>query len=323
MLRFLVRRLTIIPPGLVLVHFFGFAYGLAGRWFQLTQDPMHVVTQPPPAIGREYAAYLQQALGGEWGKLPGGSIETVLEAVVRTGRASLGLLAIAFTLSLLLGLLLGLASIRTNPPRVAGWLVPVAAVSLSMPSFYIGALLVTASIFYLFNVPGGKLPFPLRGYGWDIHLVLPTLVLMVRPTMQLAQVTAAVLADELTKQYVVAGRSLGHSWRRVRWKTALRNVTTPIILGTGSAFRLVIVELILVEWLFGWPGLGSLLAATLFRPQLAATSRLLAPPASYLDPPLLAAVLATFALLFLLGDTVTAVLVRVFDPRLRAPEGEA
>jgi peptide/nickel transport system permease protein len=323
MLRFLLRRLLIIPFVLVLVHFVGFGYAVAGRWFQLTQDPFHVMTQTPPQIWPAYFGYLQAGLRGDWGTLTGGNIETIPEAVMRTMQTSLGLVALAFTVAVVFGLLLGLLSVRTSPPGVAPWLIPLSAVSLSMPSFYIGALLLTASIFYLFTVPGGKLPFPLRGYGWDIHLVLPVVVLAVRPLMQIGQVTATVLADELSKPYVVAGRSLGHSWRRVRWKTALKNVVAPVILAVSGAFRLVIVELILVEWLFGWPGMGALLAHTLFRPQTASTLGASAGTAVYLYAPVLAGLLVAFALLFLLGDTLATALVRLIDPRLGPREGDA
>lgn len=323
MLRFLFRRLLIIPLVLVLVHFVGYAYSIVGRWFQLTQDPFRVVTDDPPSVWPEYWAYLQAGLAGDWGKLPGGNIETIPEALLRTAQTSLGLVALAFAVAVGLGLLLGLLSVRTNPPGVAPWLIPLSAVSLSMPSFYIGALLLTASIFYLFTVPGAKLPFPLRGFGWDIHLVLPVVVLAVRPLMQIGQVTATVLADELGKQYVVAGRSLGHSWRRVRWKTALKNVVAPVLLAVSGAFRLVLVELILVEWLFGWPGLGSLLARTLFRPQTASIVVASAGPVVYLYAPLLAGLLLVFALLFLLGDTLATALVRLIDPRLGPREGDA
>src|SRR5690242_13487978 len=138
MLRFLLRRLVIIPLVLVVVHFVGFGYSVAGRWLQLTQDPFRAVTATPPDVWPQYSAYVQGALQGDWGKLPGGNIETIPEVLLRTAQASLGLVALAFVVAVVLGLLLGLAAVRTNPPGVAPWLIPISAVSLSMPSFYIG-----------------------------------------------------------------------------------------------------------------------------------------------------------------------------------------
>jgi len=74
-----------------------------------------------------------------------------------------------------------------------------------MPSFYIGSLLIFVSVYYVIrSSPGTDPPFPLDGFGWDKHLVLPVLALMARPTVQLAQVTAGLLSEELRKQYVIA-----------------------------------------------------------------------------------------------------------------------
>ena len=81
--------------------------------------------------------------------MPSGSPETVWAVILRTGGNSLGLPGIAFALSLLFGILLGLSAVRTNPPGVAAWPVPASAVSLALPSFYIGAVTVTATIFWL------------------------------------------------------------------------------------------------------------------------------------------------------------------------------
>jgi peptide/nickel transport system permease protein len=298
MSRFLIRRLLLLPPILLAVHFLGFAYAVIGRWYQLLQNPFFAADRTLPSVWAEYVALWGAMARGDVPNMPGGSIETIGEALRRTGQASLGLIAIAFVLALVVGLGVGIRAVRTQPPGVAGWLVPAATLSLAMPSFYIGAVILTIAIYYfLFIAPkGAQLPFPLRGFGWDEHLILPVVVLMVWPAMQIAQVTAVTLGDELHKQYVTAARSLGHTWFRLRWRTALKNALAPIVLAVSGGFRLLVVELILVEWLFGWPGLGSLLAETLFRPQAASmfsAASVLTP--AYLYPPLVAALLACFA----------------------------
>jgi peptide/nickel transport system permease protein len=157
---------------------------------------------------------------------------------------------------------------------------------------------------------------PLTGFGWDSHLIMPALVLMARPTVQIAQATAGLLSDELGKQYVVAARSFGHSWRAIRQRHALFNILAPIVLLMAASVRLLVGELIVVEWFFQWPGLGNLLAQTLI-PSGVAVGRSLGEESLFLDPPVVAAVLAVFTALFLLTDLVASVLVRVIDPRLR------
>jgi ABC-type dipeptide/oligopeptide/nickel transport system permease component len=71
-------------------------------------------------------------------------------------------------------------------------------------------------------------------------------------------------------------------------------------------------ELVVVEWLFSWPGLGRLLAWTLV-PSLSSSP---AQQALFLDPPVLAALLTVLAALFLTADFVSALLARASDPRL-------
>jgi peptide/nickel transport system permease protein len=139
---------------------------------------------------------------------------------------------------------------------------------------------------------------------------------MARPTVQIAQVTATMLVEELGKQYVIATRSIGHTWRTIRRKHALRNVISPIILTIAGSLRLLVTELIIVEWLFNWPGLGFLLANTLI-PSGSITPN--APPDSilFLNPPVVAAVVSVFAFVFLSTDLFALTLGRVFDPRLR------
>jgi peptide/nickel transport system permease protein len=156
------------------------------------------------------------------------------------------------------------------------------------------------------------LPLPLSGYGWDAHLVLPVLALMARPTFQLAQVTAGVLSAELGKQYVIAGRSMGRTWRSIRMHFALKNVIAPVILTIAGLQRFLVGELIIIEWLFRWPGLGRILGWTLVPAQL--TSSRGSP--LFLNPPVMATVLTLIAALFLLTDLTAAVAVRYLDPRV-------
>jgi peptide/nickel transport system permease protein len=189
-----------------------------------------------------------------------------------------------------------------------------------MPSFYIGSLFVWLLISYLLKGGyGTQLPFPIRGFGWDRHLVLPVLALMALPTVRIAQVTAELLKDELDKQYVVAARSVGYTWRAILRRNALHNIVASVILSVASAVRLLVSELIVIEWLFEWPGLGRLLASTLIPSGI--SSPVQAP--MFLNPAAVAGVLAVFAALFLITDLIAAALVRLADPRLRTHEEEA
>jgi peptide/nickel transport system permease protein len=319
MIRFILQRLAVLPVAALLVHFLGFSYAHMARPLRAARNPFIASVIETQPLLPTYKSYFQDALHLDFGDIPvsPGVQESLATSITRASVSSLGLLAIALVLSALLGLTLGLLAVRPDPPRLANWLTFVSTLGLAMPSFYIGSLFVLASLTYLLRGGyGTQLILPIKGFGWDRHLVLPVLALMARPIVQIAQVTAELLKDELGKQYVVAARSVGFTWRAIRWRLALRNILAAVILSIAGSVRLLVGELIVVEWLFEWPGLGRLLALTLIP---AATSTPTQEPL-FLDPRIVSAVLMVFAALFLLTDFIAAILVRVSDPRLRSPE---
>jgi peptide/nickel transport system permease protein len=318
MARFVLRRLAIIPVALVLAHFLGYAYAYVARPIRAARTPYIFIQQESPPLLPVYRQYWEQLLRMDFGTMPGAQ-EPLAGAILRAAVASLGLLAVALTLSVLLGLILGFGAARFDPPRSAQWLTVLSTIGLAMPSFYVGTLLVVASITYILSQgPGSEPLFPIRGFGWDAHLVFPTLALMLRPTAQIARVTSSQLTEEFKKNYVLAARSFGHTWRDIREHVALANVLAPIVLSISGSLRQLVGELILIEWLFQWPGLGRLLGWTLVPPLLSSS----AGGPLFLDPPVVAAIVSVFAVLFLAADLVASVLVRVLDPRLRTNEGE-
>ena len=232
--------------------------------------------------------------------------------------ASVGLLAIAIILSTFLGLAFGMLAVRNQPPGLRGWFTPFASLGLAMPSFYVGSLSILAIVYLaMATSTSTKEVIPIRGFGWDNHLILPVLALMLFPTVQIAQVTANMMAGELGKQYIIAARSFGHTWNDIRWRQAMRNILSAVILTIASTFRMLVGELVVVEWLFNWPGLGRMLASTLVPGKLSTN---LGSTGLFLDPPTVAIIIAIIALLFLVTDLFASVLVRIVDPRLRTQD---
>ncbi len=319
MIRFALRRLAIIPVALLLVHFLGFAYAHIAGPIRAARTPYIFVQPDPPPLLETYRSYAEQLLRLDPGKVPGAQ-ESVAGVVLSAAVASAGLLAVTLVISVILGLFLGFRAVRTDPPRTSQWLTLLSTLGLAMPSFYIGTLFVVASITYiLWRGPGAEPPFPIRGFGWDLHLILPVLALMVLPTMQIARVTSSLLQEELNKEYVLASRSLGYTWRAVRGRLALRNILSAVILAIAASIHVLVGELILIEWLFHWPGLGRLLGWTLIPPLLSSSSG----GPLFLHPPVVAAVVTVLAAVFLISDFSAALLARIVDPRLRDTAVEA
>jgi peptide/nickel transport system permease protein len=247
---------------------------------------------------------LKNAIQFDLGTMPQG--EPIAAALARTCVVSIGLLSLALITSILVGLPLGLNAVRGAPPKVSAWLTALVTVGLASPSYYIGVLLIAGSVAYLIWGPGSAPLLPFQGYGWDMHLVLPTLALAFLPTVKIAQITSGMLVDEMGKQYVVAARSFGHTQRSIRNRIAFRNILAAVVITIAASLRLMVAELIIIERLFGWPGFGRLIASSV----------ILKPSGeNLLLPPLLAAILTALAAFFLLTDLVAGVLVRIFDPR--------
>jgi len=322
MLRSLTLRLLIIPPALLLVHFIGFAYAHLVRPLRIAANPFLAGSREQVPLWSAYREYLAGVLEGGLGAMPEAHFTlppTIGDAIVQTALASLGLLGLSLLISTVLGVGLGVVAARTQPPAIRRWLTAVSTAGLAMPTFFLGALFFSGWFLYAkLTPPGTALPIPLLGFGWDAHLVMPVLVLAIRPTVQLAQLTAGMLVEEFERQYVVAARSLGHTWRQIRLKDAFRNVYAPIILTVAGSLRLLVGELLVVEWLFDWPGIGRLLAETLIPSGQAFNQGGGSTESSlFLAPAVVAAVLVVFAALFMLTDLVVSLLAQASDPRLR------
>jgi peptide/nickel transport system permease protein len=319
MIQYIFRRLLVIPPALLVIHFLGFAYAHVARPIRAARTPYVRELVDPTPVWAAYGQHMQDIVSGNLGTMPGGQGEFG-EALLRTTTASLGLLILALAASVLIGVVIGLQSVRAQPPKKSRGLVLFSTLGLAMPSFYLGSLCILAMVFYiLWKGAGTEAPFPTKGFGWDKHLVFPVLALSLRPTVQIAQMVAELFSGELSKRYVVAARSFGHSWRSIRWRQVMFNILAPIILTISGSFRLLVGELIVVEWLFNWPGLGNLLASTLVPGTL---STALGSTPLFLNPQVVAALVTIIAILFLSADLVASIAVRVIDPRLRPSQEE-
>lgn len=324
MTRFIIRRLILIPVALFIVNFLGFAYAHFAEPLRTAQTPFRVAEEAQPLLPayRDYLGNLfnltldeEVAVPGESRTAPVAMGQIIWNATI----ASAGLLALTLAISGVAGFFLGILAVRNQPPSIRRWLTAVSTIGLSMPSFYIGSLLIFGIVFYLIRRgPGTEMPLPIDGFGWDLHLVLPTIALTIRPTVQLAQTTAGLLSGELDKQYIIAARSLGHTWRDIRTRYAMRNILAPVFLMLAGLVRMIVGEMVLVEWLFRWPGLGRLLAWTLVPPELSSQSG----SPLFLNPPVMATTLTIIAALFLISDFIAAILVRSVDPRVRNPESD-
>ena len=303
-------RVLLLIAVLIGANFGGYAYAYLAR--STAGNPFFGNQADTGGLFAAYWAYVTQLTSANLTDVAvyGDDFARVL---ANAALASLGLLLASLAVSLIVGISVGLLGVRVRPPGVRGWLTAVTTVGLSTPSFFFGRLVAALFLLMIINVPGASMPLPIQGFGWDTHLVLPIIALSLRPTAQIGQIMAGLLAGELGRQYVTAARGKGLPEARVVRHHALRNVWAPVFQAMAGTVRLMVGELVVVEWLFAWPGLGYLLAATLIPAEFASASV----ESRFLDPPLVASILTIFAAVFVLTDLLAGQAARLADPRQR------
>ncbi|QFU17635.1 ABC transporter permease [Microvirga thermotolerans] len=184
-----------------------------------------------------------------------------------------------------------------RPGSLIDTLSMVGAVSgLSLPKFWLGLMLM-----YLFALVLGWLPSFGYGDGSLRHLVLPSVALGVAPMALLARTTRAAVLEIMNADFVRTARAKGMSESKVvRWHLA-RNALVIILTTIGLQFGTVIGQAVVVEKLFSWPGLGSLLVDSV-------TLR---------DIPVVQGAILLIVLSFLVINTLVDVLCAVIDPRIK------
>lgn len=217
---------------------------------------------------------------------------------------SAGLLLAAMTFAALVGIGLGLTAAFARH-RVGSMLVMVLSVlSMSTPSFILGMLLWMVNIYFVHRAL--DLPaLPQTGFGWDLHILMPALVLAARPLAQIAQVTYISLTEVLGQDFIRTARAKGLAERAINTRHALRNILIPILTTIGTSLRYSLASLPVVETFFLWPGVGlTLLQAIELR-----------------NAALITDLIVSLGLFFLLFNLVIDLVYPFLDPRLRRNGG--
>lgn len=176
----------------------------------------------------------------------------VMERLPATYLLAAAAMLIACTLAVLLGCVAAMSP-RSGLDRTIG---VVSLAGVSVVDFWLGFILIM-----FFSLQLGWLPT--SGAGTAAHLVLPALTLAVRPIGRITQLVRSAMLDELAKPYVDALRSKGFSEPRIVFGHALKNASIPTATMFGDELLQIVQGAIVVEVVFAWPGVGSLLVTAL------------------------------------------------------------
>lgn len=202
------------------------------------------------------ADYVRLLAHGNLGTVMMVSGETEVTEIMKTAYVnSLGLIGIALSLAMIVGVLMGSTAALTRYRGQADLVLFLAIVGISAPSFLLAVLLQTLGIKY--TIAFGERLVSMGGYAWDFeHLAMPVLVLMARPLAYMTRATYVALTEIMGADYIRTAHAKGLRERRVFFVHILRNLGISILTAFGVSFRFTLGVLPIVEFIFAWPGVG-------------------------------------------------------------------
>jgi len=245
------------------------------------------------SLGVQYVSFVRDLLRGDFGRsfyyrTP------VLELYLSRLPNSLVLAITAMAFSLILGIPTGILA----AVRVGGWWDGAgkvfALLGLSMPSFWVGLLMIL-----FFSVYLGWLPS--SGAGTPLHVLMPAFALGWYFAAAHMRLTRSSMLEVLGSEYVKLARLKGLPEALVIAKHAFKNALIPVLTLAGINLVLMINVAVVVETVFAWPGIG----------------RLLYEGIAFRDFPVVQASVLLGGSMIVIVNVVVDILYAVIDPRIR------
>lgn len=240
----------------------------------------------------QYGTRLWSALHGDLGASVQ-SGQAVTAAIAQALPSTVQLAASALVLSVLIGGGLALVATYTSVGWVRQFLLALPPVAVSLPTFWVGLVLVQwfSFTFGLFPAMGDQ--------GWR-SVVLPAVTLAVPIGALIAQVLATCLQDALREPYVVTARAKGIGRVAIHARHALRNASLPVLTVLGLVIGNLIAGSVVVETVFSRSGVGRLTVSSV----------------SFQDLPVVQGVVVLGATVFVLTNLLVDLVLPLADPRV-------
>lgn len=249
---------------------------------------------------QQYFQFLTGVFTGDLGESFRTS-QPVLEAIGARLPRTLQLVGFATLLSIVFGVALGALAARRG-----GWVdttvTALSSIGVALPVFVFGAVLILVFSIMLGWFPaGGYVEFSADPLGALGSLMLPAISLAVGFSAQIARMTRSSILEVQGQDWVRTATSIGLAPFQVFRKHVLRNSLTPVVTVIGIGFGTLLGSTVLVERVFNYPGLSSLLVDGV-------TNR---------DYPVVQGIVIVIALMFILINIIVDVIYGVLDPRVR------
>ena len=241
----------------------------------------------------QYWRYLTGLLQGDMGRSYLQRSE-VADLIAARLPATLLLMAAAIACELVFGLTMGVLAALRRGTSIDTGLMLTSFVAVSAPQFVVGLLLL-----YVFAVQLGW--FPIGGYGTAAHVVLPAVTLGILGSGWYARMMRSSMIDVLRQDYIRTARAKGLARRRIILGHALPNAILPIVAMIGIDIGIFMGGIVVVESVFGWPGIGQLSWQAIQR----------------VDIPIIMGVTLVSAVAIVLGNLLADLVTPFIDPRIR------
>ncbi len=232
----------------------------------------------------------------------------VTDLLIERVPATLLLVITAQVLAIIVGVLLGVIAARKPNGLTSHFVTLLALFGYAAPVFWTGIMLLIAFSLMIPVFPvAGMTDVTLEGGWWvhalDVahHMVLPVITLASIFLALYSRLCRASMLEVLGSDYIRTARAKGLSETQIVMKHALKNSLSPVVTLAGLQFSGVISGAVLVETVFSWPGLGTLVLQSIIAR----------------DTPTILGILFFSALVVVVMNLITDLVLRLIDPRVR------
>ncbi|MGB4827328.1 MAG: ABC transporter permease [Paracoccaceae bacterium] len=241
----------------------------------------------------QYGRYLAGLVQGDLGRSYLQKSQ-VAELIASRLPATLLLMLGAIGCELVIGLSMGILAALRRGTMVDQALMMTSFVTVSAPQFVVSLLLL-----YVFAVKLGW--FPIGGYGTFSHLVLPALTLGILGSGWYSRMMRSSMIEVMRADFIRTARAKGLTRARVVLGHALPNAILPVIAMIGIDIGIFMGGIVVVESVFGWPGIGQLAWQAIQR----------------VDIPIIMGVTLVSAFAIVLGNLLADLVAPFIDPRIK------
>lgn len=250
----------------------------------------------------QYIRWGSKAIKGDFGNSFANK-KPVLPQFTKRLPATMLLMGSSLVLSVFLAIVLGLiAGLRKNQ-----WLdkliSALAYIGMSVPSFWLGILLIIffATMLHVLPIGGmhttgvNTLPDTLK------HMIMPCITLCLGNMASFIRYVRSNTIREMNEEYVLTAKSKGSTEYAILWKHILKNTLLPVITLVGMNLATIVCGSFIVETIFGWPGVGTyVMSAIIAR-----------------DYPVIMFFILFSGLILVIGNFIADVIYGLVDPRIR------